>query len=220
MSDSRDLNTLIDEAFDALVERLLTGRPGPMGQSLVGLYSDASGDRTGTVIRILRPYMESLQHHLDARRASAKAEMSRAALDRDPAVVLAASKNVVQNVRRVLETESTALRNVGLLAAIGERAERAGVEDPPVYFVTSAGCCAECRRLFWSAGTPRVWLYSELGSAYHRVGDSNPKVGGLHPNCRCTPVYIPGGYGFSKGGLVYVKKDHDELSSQRQSSAA
>ena len=33
--------------------------------------------------------------------------------------------------------------------------------------------------------TPRVWKMSEMGSGYHKKGDSSPKIGGLHPRCRC-----------------------------------
>ena len=65
--------------------------------------------------------------------------------------------------------------------------------------------------------TPRVWFLSEIGAEYHKKGDSNPKLAGLHPNCRCKLTYLAPGWGFTKDGKVtYIGPDHDEISKQRE----
>jgi hypothetical protein len=44
-----------------------------------------------------------------------------------------------------------------------------------------------------------------LGHGYHKKGEPNPKVGGLHPHCRCTMVTLMPGYGFDAGGMIKFK---------------
>ena len=65
--------------------------------------------------------------------------------------------------------------------------------------------------------TPRLWKLSEIGHEYHKKGDPNPKLPGLHPNCRCKLTYLAQGFGFDKDGKVTWKGvDHDELEFQRK----
>ncbi len=212
----RRAESWVDDAFAKLSQQLLSGRPGPPQQSLPGLFASTAGESAATTIRILRPYLGSLQHHLDSRCSAAKADVLRALADRQPGPALkAAAERIEDGVRRVLETESTALRNVAALHVVEQLADRAGADDPTVYFVTAADCCAECRRLFWLGDRPRLWLTSELGTGYHKKGDEFPKVGGLHPNCRCSPVYVPKGYGFRSERMAFIGLEHDELAEQR-----
>ena len=96
-----------------------------------------------------------------------------------------------------------------------------GDEDPVVYFVTvrDEHLCAECRRLHLmeDGSTPRLWRSSEVGHAYHKRGDPDPKVHGLHPHCRCTPVSLAPGYGFDAAGRpTFVRLGHDALAEQRR----
>jgi len=77
--------------------------------------------------------------------------------------------------------------------------------------------CPECARLHLleDGVTPRVWLLSDVGHAYHKRGEPNPKMGGLHPHCRCSMVTLMPGYGFVAGRVGYIAKGHDQLEHQK-----
>lgn len=124
------------------------------------------------------------------------------------------------DVKRIVETESTIARNTSLLDSITKVNLSAGINDPVIFFVVVRDntLCTECKRLHLQSDgvTPRVWRMSELGSGYHKKGDPNPKVGGLHPNCRCILVTLLKGYGFSSSGMVeYKEPGWDEFGHQR-----
>lgn len=122
-------------------------------------------------------------------------------------------------VLRIVDTENTHARNLGTLEGITKVNAALGVEDPVVYFVVvnDAELCKECRRLHLleDGVTPRVWLLSEVGSAYHKRGDESPKIGGLHPHCRCGMANCAQGYGFKNGSITFISFDHDEFKAQR-----
>jgi hypothetical protein len=84
-----------------------------------------------------------------------------------------------------------------------------GVSDPIVFFVVvrDQTLCPECKRLHLMPDktTPKVYKLSEVGAGYHTKGDSDPKMGGLHPNCRCCLVTLMPGYGFDSAGMVTYK---------------
>lgn len=126
---------------------------------------------------------------------------------------------VTTDVKRLVDTEGTRARNVGSVDAITKVNAMLGVEDPVVAFLgpNDNHTCSECLRLyFWTDGvTPRVWKLSEVGHAYHKHGDPDPKVGGLHPHCRHTLVSVTRGHGFVGGKLTFISPDHDELARQR-----
>jgi uncharacterized protein YqgV (UPF0045/DUF77 family) len=127
---------------------------------------------------------------------------------------------VTTNVKRVVETESTKARNAGALDAITKIAAATQVSDPHVFFAgpNDQHTCEECQRLFFMPDgvTPRVYLLSEVGHGYHRHGDPDPKIGGAHPNCRHSIVYISKGYGFRDGKITYLSPNHVELEKQRE----
>lgn len=126
--------------------------------------------------------------------------------------------SVVGDVRRIVDTESTRARNAGTLDAITKINALAGVEDPVVYFavVNDDHLCEECRRLHLmpDGHTPRYWRMSEVGAGYHKRGDAGPKVGGLHPHCRCSLVTLMPGYGHQGGRLTYVGPEYDGYAEQ------
>jgi len=99
-------------------------------------------------------------------------------------------------------------RNVGILEGIVKTNAVAGVEDPTVFFVVvrDGVLCGECKRLHMleDGVTPRVWKLSEVGHGYHKKGEQFPKVGGLHPHCRCVLSTLLPGYGFNEGGFVHT----------------
>lgn len=128
--------------------------------------------------------------------------------------------DVTKDVKRILETETTIARNVSIHDAIGRIGAATQQDDPTVFFVTvrDQHRCDECTKLHVQPDgvTPRVWRQSELGAGYHKVGDPNPKIGGLHPHCRCVLTILMPGYGFDKGGKVtYIIPGHDEFAIQR-----
>lgn len=129
---------------------------------------------------------------------------------------------VVRNVKTIVETETTRARNAGTLDVITKVAAVTRDDDPTVFFVIvrDQHICEECLRLHQVTGTiagpPKVYKLSEVGHGHHKRGEDNPKVGGLHPLCRCTMVYLARGFGFDAAGKVtYVGPNHDELKNQR-----
>lgn len=125
-----------------------------------------------------------------------------------------------RDVKRIMETESTVIRNTSIMDGIVRSNAAAGIEDPTVFFVTvrDQHRCDECTRLHVQPDgvTPRVWKLSELGSGYHKRGDPSPKVGGLHPHCRCVLTTLLPGYGFNAAGKVqYKTPGYDEFKAQR-----
>jgi hypothetical protein len=65
--------------------------------------------------------------------------------------------------------------------------------------------------------TPRLWKLSEIGHEYHKKGDNNPKLAGLHPNCRCKLTYLANGFGFDEDGKVtYKSSEYNALEEQRK----
>lgn len=128
--------------------------------------------------------------------------------------------DVTNNIHRVVDTEIAHAKNVSVLDGIVGANLNASVGDPVVYFVVVRDniLCKECKRLHLMDDgiTPRLWYLSELGHGYHKKGDDAPKIGGLHPHCRCTIVTLLPSYGFTKDGMVkYVKRGHLELPVQR-----
>lgn len=124
------------------------------------------------------------------------------------------------NVQRIIDTESTQARNVGTLEGISRVNAYLGVEDPIVYFVVvnDSLLCDECKRLHLlkDGHTPRLWRLSEVGHDYHHRGDPEPKVGGLHPHCRCTMATLTPGWGFDANGYPkYIGEGHDEFARQQ-----
>jgi len=127
---------------------------------------------------------------------------------------------VSSDVKRIVETETTQARNISVLDGISRIAAMRGDDDPTVFFVVvrDASLCEECRRLHLNEdGSPRVYKMSELGHGYHKKGEDDPKVGGLHPHCRCVLTVLMSGYGVNvKGMVTFVKPGHDELAEQRK----
>jgi len=83
----------------------------------------------------------------------------------------------------IANTESNKASNVGTALQIS----KFGEEDPTVFFsvvIDDVTGTEEFKlHLLPDRVTPRVWKLSEIGSEYHKRGDSNPKFPGLHPHC-------------------------------------
>jgi hypothetical protein len=127
---------------------------------------------------------------------------------------------VAADVRRIVDTEAQNVRNVGVTSGIMRANASVGIEDPVIFFVVvrDQHLCDECRRLHLmpDGKTPRLWRMSDLGHDYHKRGESFPKVGGLHPHCRCSMTTLMPGFGFDKAGMVtWQGVNHDEYAIQQ-----
>lgn len=125
------------------------------------------------------------------------------------------------HLKTIVDTESTKVRNIGTAVDIGRVSSSIGDSDPSVYFmvVRDDHTCDECLRLHFMPDqvTPRVYKLSELSHGFHKKGTDTASVQGLHPNCRCTLVYISKGFGFDKNGKIkYESLDYNIHSKQRK----
>jgi hypothetical protein len=236
----------VDELFDRAASRYLGPQALPktisagfrLPHSLPGLYMAAAREEGAVPDKdMVTKLVRNAKNYLDAYRASTKAQVIKSVqtflseavaggVKTDVQTVLGGTladvwKKATTDVRRLIDTESSGARNIGGLEGIVAVNVSQGIEDPQVYFVVVRDqyLCLECKRLHLldDSVTPRIWLLSEIGHGYHKVGQKAPKVGGLHPHCRCTMVTMMPGYGFGKDGMVkYIGRDHDELENQRR----
>lgn len=126
-----------------------------------------------------------------------------------------------KHLKMIANAESQKAINTGTALQISKVAKNQGQDDPTVIFLVTiddkTGPEEFVLHLLPDGITPRVWKLSEIGSEYHKIGDPNPKLPGLHPNCRCKLSYLAKGFGFDKHGRVkYIDKNHDEYTSQRE----
>ena len=123
--------------------------------------------------------------------------------------------------KMIANTESNKASNTGTALQITRIAEKKNIKDPTVFFIVTVDDVTGSEEfklhLMPDRKTPRVWKLSEIAHGYHKKGDSEPKIGGLHPNCRCKLTYLAEGWGFDAGGRVkFISLDHDELKAQRK----
>lgn len=237
----------VDQTFDRLKFRLLG--PQSIGKriyvnvgyrrpdSLPGLFEAASREEgVAANIRTLHQILKVAGGYVDATRERVKARVVREVqgfltdahnqeITTDLKTVLEGKLTEVWSetahaVRRIIDTEATHTKNLGVLDGIVRINAQQGIEDPVVYFVVvrDTSLCGECKRLHLMPDetTPRCWYLSEVGGGYHSKGDETPKQGGLHPHCRCSMVTLMPGYGFSPQGMVtYKEKGWNELEHQR-----
>jgi hypothetical protein len=241
-----DIHSKVDDLFDRLKTRFLGPKASSKklyigykrDTSLPGVYESALADEGGLPDRArLNQMIETASNYLEAQRHKAKANVVQAVqshlddvnsgiIDSDViqaklggalAEIFGTAKH---EVRRILDAETQKARSIGHLAGIDRVSSSLGIKDPAVFFVVKKDkeLCDECRKLHLldDGITPRVWKRSELGSGYHERGDPNPKITGLHPNCRCSITMILPGFGFtSSGNITWIGADHDEYASQR-----
>lgn len=206
--------------------------------SLLSLFLQALGTRDPnhleerslkTMLRIASGYMNSLRdktatkvtHDIDAyvkNQYSKKQPVSIKAVNSILDKEMDKAKN---HIKLIANAESNKSVNLGSALQITKMAKQQKIEDPTVYFVVTiddvTGPEEFVLHLLPDRKTPRVWKLSEIGSEYHKIGDSNPKLPGLHPNCRCKLTLLPDGFGFDKNGsITYIDKNHDEFKSQRE----
>lgn len=183
---------------------------------------------------VLKGLLTTAHNHIEALKGKTKASIETEIdsyvrdqnLRGEPISELEVQKRVIDglvkaksHIKTITETESTKTKNVGVAMQITKVSADMGVSDPNVMFICihDTKLCAECERLHLmpDGKTPRVWKLSELGSGYHKKGDSNPKLGGLHPNERCVLTFLAPGYGFKNGVVSFISSNHDEYVKQR-----
>ena len=207
--------------------------------SLPGLFDAAShsegfsprDDVRAASVRAAETYLDAYRERakaaaveaVEAARAEAyrggkdAAEAAKKALRSRLADVMVTATN---DVKRMVETEVTGVRNAGSIDGIVKVNTLAGVGDPVVYFVSvnDSHRCSECTKLHTldDGLTPRVWKMSEVEAGYHRRGSGRPSMKGLHPHCRCSLCTLMPGFGFDHAGrATFVENGHDELAAQR-----
>jgi len=170
--------------------------------------------------------------YIEASREKAKAQVAFAVdsalrQEQDPEEVLKGQlsetfSRITTDVDRIVDSQAQNARSVGALEGIEAINRHMGIDDPVVFFiiVRDGHICSECLRLHQLSGTisgpPRLWYLSEVGSGYHKRGQQNPKVSGLHIHCRCSQATLAPGYGFDSAGMVtYIGPEHDEMKKQR-----
>ncbi len=205
--------------------------------SLPGLFHAAAREEYAVPDqKVIQSLMANASNYLDAYRAATKAQVIKgvqsflheaelSGVKTDVPTVLGGKladvwKKTTNDVKRMIDSENSNARNMGGLEGIIAVNTSQGIEDPVVFFVVvrDEHLCDECKRLHLLEDevTPRCWYLSELGHGYHKRGQENPKVGGLHPHCRCTMVTMMPGYGFDRSGMVkFVSPTHDEVEAQR-----
>lgn len=174
-------------------------------------YTDALRDRTkARVINSIDSYVKDQ----NAKSNPIKADKVRGIVEKE----MGAAKN---HFKLIANSESNKAANTGTALQIGKMAEQKGIDDPTVFFIVTVddvtGPEEFVLHLLKDKKTPRLWKLSEIGSEYHKKGQSNPKLAGLHPNCRCKLTYLASGFGFDEAGEVkYIAPDHDEFEIQRK----
>lgn len=204
--------------------------------SLPGIFSAASREEQNIPSeRTLKALLQNAGQFVDAYRTHTKAQVVRnvaaflkeanyKGVKTDVSTVLGGQladvwKKATTDMHRLVDTEASNVRNTGTLEGIIKVNAAHQIEDPVIYFVIVRDnhVCDECVRLHMLEDevTPRLWKLSSLGHGYHKKGEDTPKLGGLHPHCRCSIVTLMPGYGFKNGFVSFIGRDHDEMAVQR-----
>lgn len=236
----------VDNLFDKMMERLFGWKPDKTisithraDLTLPSLYQAAARsegsmpDATteNSLMSVAQSYLEAQREHAKATVVkdvnSFLSEAKAKGVTLDVPTVLGGTlsktfEKISSDMHRIVDSEAQNGRAMGTLEGIVKINAQSGIDDPNVYFVIVRDdhVCKECLRLHQLHGTldgpPRIWKLSEIGHGYHKRGDFAPKIGGLHPHCRCSLATLMPGYGFDGAGQVtYKKVGYDEYEEQR-----
>jgi len=246
-SGVKSIEKLIKSKFDLLSLRFLGILPTASQQksiifkttrnNLVSLFLQALGTRDPnsleertlkTMLRIANGYMDGLRdrtaarvvHDIDSYMKNKSLQNAPIDLDEVNAMIDGELDKAGKHMKLIAAAESNKAINTGVALQISKMGKDKK-EDPTVFFVVThddvTGPEEYVLHTLPDRVTPRVWKLSEIGSEYHKKGDSNPKFPGLHPNCRCKLTYLAKGFGFDDAGSVkYIDKNHDEFEAQRE----
>jgi hypothetical protein len=227
----RRIAKLIEErlgrTFESLKDRLLV-ISGYSKFNLPGVYMEAVKESGGSPdLETLQSMVDTTKNYLD----SVKLQAVNVATKEVEAHMQANSKpkpeevekilrqtwgNVTSKVEQIVNSETTAFRNVGLLEGVIRVAAVKGIADPNVAFITSkdSAVCDECIRLHMDGGNPRVFKLSEVSHGYVKKGTAVPSIYGLHPNCRCSMILVLPNFGFENGKLSYISSGFNAYENQ------
>jgi uncharacterized protein (DUF2267 family) len=232
----------VDDVFDRISDRFLGTKYVPHGiqfrvmnlQEFFDNVAEREGvepdkDTFSTLKDIAESYLDSSRERAKAQVVQSVQQVIREAIlsGETPNIGVALEGaltkvwgDVTSHVHTILDSEINTARNVSIMEGITQYNASIGVDDPVVFFVIvrDGNVCSECIRLHMMPDgvTPRVWKLSEVGSGYHKKGDPNPKIAGLHPHCRCVMTTLLPNFGFNSSGMVtFIGKDHDEFAKQR-----
>lgn len=236
----------VDQLFNRAKTRLLGAKWGDKSfavtyerhASLPGLYEAAHREEKGIpdheqldhLMVTAANYIDSLRHRAKARTIqhvrTFMADAKEKGVDTNVETVLGGQLadlwgDITAQFKRIVDTEAQHVRSVGVVDGIVRSNASLGIEDPVVFFVVvrDQHLCDECKRLHLlkNGRTPRVYKLSDVAAGYHKKGESEPKIGGLHPHCRCSMTTLLPGFGFGQGGEVtYKGEGHDEYDRQAQ----
>lgn len=206
--------------------------------NLMSLFFQALGNRTPnqveettlkTIMRVANGYLDSLKdrtkakvvHEVDSYVKNQRNRKEPIKTKKIGAMIDGEMDKAGKHIKLIANAETNKCINTGTALKISKIAGKRGQEDPTVFFIVTiddvTGPEEFVLHLLPDRKTPRVWKLSEIGAEYHKVGDPNPKLPGLHPNCRCKLTYLAPGWGFdAKGRVKYIDRDHDEFEEQRK----
>lgn len=186
-------------------------------------------DTLKVLLRVSQKYIDALKNRTQAKVINSVDSYVRNKNLKKEQVVMKEVRGLVtgeldkakNHFKMIANTESNKAGNIGSALQISKMAKQFGEDDPTVFFSVIVddvtGPEEFILHLLPDKKTPRVWKLSEIGSEYHKKGDSNPKFPGLHPNCRCKLVYLAPGWGFNEEGRIKsIGLDHNEFESQRK----
>jgi len=108
-----------------------------------------------------------------------------------------------RDVDRIVATEVHAAVNEGFIEtarALGDG------DDTQIAILLSRAPCKRCQVLYAPGGKPRVFKVGDLpkwGANFRRkVEDWVATAPPLHPNCACSAIYVPPGWGVEPDGTL------------------
>lgn len=182
-----------------------------------------------TMLRVSNGYLDALRdrtaakimHEIESQAINASLNNVKASTKKINGIINKEMGRAGSNLKLIVNSESNKAANTGTALQISKLSSEKGEDDPTVFFIVTiddvTGPEEFVLHLLPDGVTPRLWKLSEIGAEYHKVGDPNPKLPGLHPNCRCKLTYLAKGWGFSEEGKVkFIGLDHDEFKHQRE----
>jgi len=126
---------------------------------------------------------------------------------------------------RVASTEMSRAFNSGAADAIAGRNKGKSASDVIVvcYVSKDGALCEHCRKAYlMPSGEPKAYKLSTLrgnGTNYGKKASQwRPVIPPMHPNCRCSLVECPEGFGFKEGtrSPTFKGPDYDVLKEQKK----
>ena len=207
-------------------------------ESMVSLFLRALGNKKPnsieeqtlkTMLRVTSGYMDALRdrtaakimHEIDSHATTQSLKKQPPSVKQIDSIIKDGMGKAGHQLKMIVNSESNKSANTGTALQIAKIADSKGESDPTVFFIVVkdevTGPEEWVLHLLPDKVTPRLWKLSEIGAGYHKVGDPEPKLPGLHPNCRCKLTYLPEGWGFNKQGKVaFINLTHDEFKVQRE----